>query len=57
MLEHLKANLVDVSATPLTLGSHLKVDSQKERFFKNQKADAMLRRKDRKGFEIPDLSA
>lgn len=56
MLEHLKANLVDISATPLTLGAHLKVDSEKERFFKNEKADAMLRRKDRKGFEVPDLS-
>ena len=57
MLEHLKANMVEMSATPLTLGAHLKVDSGKERFFKNETADAMLRRKDRKGFEIPDLSA
>jgi hypothetical protein len=48
---------VDISATPLTLGAHLEVDSGKERLFKNEKADAMLRRKDRKGFEIPDLSA
>jgi hypothetical protein len=57
MMEHLKANMVDLSATPLTLGAHLSVDSAKERFLKNEKANAMLHRKDRKGFEIPKLSA
>jgi predicted dehydrogenase len=57
MLEHLQANLVDLSATPLTLGQKLFIDPKKQECVKNPAANALLHRKDRKGFEIPRLTA
>jgi predicted dehydrogenase len=56
MFEHLKANLVDLAKTPLTLGARLDLDRSAERFVKNDAANAMLHRKDRKGFEVPKLA-
>lgn len=57
MLEHLRLNEVDLAKSPLTLGAHLKFDPKKLEFVGNKKANAMLHRKDRKGFEIPNLTA
>lgn len=57
MLEHLKMNLVDTGKTPLTLGARLTFDPKSNRFKSNPKANEMLHRKDRKGFEIPKIAA
>lgn len=57
MLDHLQANLVDLGATPLTLGQKIAVDTKKQQCIKNPAANALLHRKDRKGFEIPRLTA
>lgn len=57
MLEHLKLNEVDPSRTPLTLGAHLKFDPKKLEFIGHKAANALLHRKDRKGFEIPKFTA
>jgi len=53
MLEHLKANEVDLTATPLTLGPVLKMDPKKERFVGNAQANALLTRDYRKPFVVP----
>ena len=57
MLEHLKANLVDVAATPLVLGEKLTLDTASQQCLQSPAANALLHRKDRKGFEIPTLTA
>jgi predicted dehydrogenase len=57
MLEHLQANSVNLNVTPLTLGQRLRVDPKTEQCIENAPANALLHRKDRKGFEIPKLTA
>jgi predicted dehydrogenase len=56
MQEHLKANLINLQTSPLALGQRLSVDPLKEECRDNAEANAMLHRKDRKGFEIPILT-
>ncbi len=51
---YLKKNGVDVNETPMTLGPVLRIDTKTETFIDNQAADAMLTRKYRKGFEVPE---
>ncbi|MDR1484963.1 MAG: Gfo/Idh/MocA family oxidoreductase [Planctomycetaceae bacterium] len=53
-VEHLRNNKVDLDKTPLSLGVLLKIDVSKEEFIDNQKANSMLSRDYRKGFEVPD---
>ncbi|MEY2598654.1 MAG: hypothetical protein RLZZ142_913 [Verrucomicrobiota bacterium] len=57
MLEHLRLNAVDPAKTPLTLGAHLPFNPQTLTFPENPTANALLHRRDRKGFEIPNLIA
>ncbi|REJ67802.1 MAG: gfo/Idh/MocA family oxidoreductase [Planctomycetota bacterium] len=57
IVEHLKANQVDVSGPTLTIGPWLSMDPQTERFTDNAAANEMLTRPYRSGFEVPDLSA
>ena len=52
-VEHLQANGVDLSKTPLSLGPLLKFDNDSEKFTNNEKANAMLTREYREGFEVP----
>jgi predicted dehydrogenase len=52
-LEHLRDNKVDVEQTKITLGPHLALDSQREAFIANPKADALLSREYRKPFVVP----
>src|SRR5262249_42755993 len=54
MEQHLAANNVDLSKTPLTLGALLKMDPRKEVFLGNADANQLLRREYRKPFVVPD---
>ncbi len=56
MVEHLEANKVDVSGPELAIGPWLEMDPKTERFTNNEKANTMLTREYREGFEVPDLS-
>ena len=52
-LSYLKDNQVDPNRTPLTLGTHLQIDGDREAFAGNGKANEMLAREYRKPFEVP----
>jgi predicted dehydrogenase len=58
MVEHLRANNVDLGATPLTLGMPLQVDAKAERFSGSNAAAAnkMLTREYRAPFVVPKLA-
>ena len=58
MMEHLKANTVDLGKTPLTLGVPLMVDTKAERLTGPDavRANAMLTREYRKPFVVPKLA-
>lgn len=53
MVEHLKANEVDLVATPLTQGADLAMNPGKERFTNNDLANEFLTRNYRKPFVVP----
>jgi len=55
MIEHLRANQVDLDATPLALGAVLKMDPQTERFVGNDDANALLTRNYRPPFVVPEI--
>ena len=57
MVEHLRANNVDLAATPLTLGVPLTVDAKAERFTGSNAAAAnkMLTREYRAPFVVPKI--
>jgi predicted dehydrogenase len=50
---HLADNGVDIEKTPLTLGPWIGIDSAKERFVNNSRADTFLTREYRKPFVVP----
>ncbi|MDR1964939.1 MAG: Gfo/Idh/MocA family oxidoreductase [Planctomycetaceae bacterium] len=52
-LEHLNANGVDLNKTPLSLGTMLKIDVDKEIFIDNNEANAMMTRDYRTPFVVP----
>jgi len=54
MLTHLKANDVDLDATPASFGVALTMDPKTERFLGNDKANAMLTREYRKPYVVPE---
>ncbi|NUO38065.1 MAG: Gfo/Idh/MocA family oxidoreductase [Gemmatimonadaceae bacterium] len=58
MLEHLKANEVDVGRTPLTVGVPLLVDAKRERFSgpHAEQANEMLTREYRAPFVVPSMA-
>jgi hypothetical protein len=56
MLEHLKANGVDVDAPVVTVGADLRMDPATERFTNNHPADEMLHRADRAPFVVPEIA-
>jgi len=51
--KHLVENNVDLDKSKLTLGSLLRLDSDKERFVDNSMANALLTREYRKPFVVP----
>ena len=53
--EHLARNGVDLSRTPLTLGPWLSFDPEAERFVDNAEADALLTRRYREPFVVPEV--
>lgn len=52
-IEHLKANGVNLDKTPLSLGPLLEFNNETERFTNNDRANEMLTRDYRSGFEVP----
>jgi len=61
MVEHLKANKVDVEKTMAKVGPVLQIDTKTERFISPnaalaEKANAMLTREYRKGFELKEIA-
>ena len=56
MIKHLQANEVDIKAgKALTLGADLKFDTQTESVTNNEKAQQMMAREYRAGFEVPNI--
>src|SRR5688572_19285142 len=55
-LQHLADNSVDLGKTPLTLGSFLEIDGDKEAFANQTKANELLTREYRKPFVVPTES-
>lgn len=54
MVTHLQANGIDVASAPrLTLGADLKMDTSREQFHDHPRANGLLQRRGRAGFEIP----
>ena len=54
MEEHLAANKVDLKKTRLAIGPVLRMNPAKEKFIGNSKANALLTRKYRKPFVVPN---
>ncbi len=52
-IEHLKANDVNLDKTPLSLGPMLQFDARRSVSLNNEKANALLTREYRSGFEVP----
>ena len=53
IVEHLKANQVDLDRTPLSVGPLLKFDPEAKRFVGNDAANAMLTREYREPYVVP----
>jgi predicted dehydrogenase len=51
--QHLADNQVDLEKSPLTLGTLLRIDGDREAFLDNSQADAMLTRDYRRPFVVP----
>ena len=56
MIEHLEANGMPAASTQLVAGQFLQIDPKKERFLKSDPANALLHRKDRAPFTVPNLA-
>jgi len=56
MADHLTKNRVDVAHGALTLGTWLEMNTASESFESNDRANQMLTREYRKGFEVPELT-
>lgn len=54
LAEHLAANGVDLATKPAVFGELLQMDVRTERFLSNSRANQMLAREYRKGFEVPE---
>ena len=56
MIDHLEANGMPAASTQLVAGQFLQIDPKKERFLKSEPANALLHRKDRAPFTVPNLA-
>jgi len=56
MVEHLRANQVDLATTPATMGAVLRMDPQTERFVDNEQANQLLTRDYREPFRVPEIA-
>ena len=54
MIEHLKANDVDLEKNKLTFGEFLTMDPKTERFINSREADALLTRHYRRPYVVPE---
>ncbi|MEY5009706.1 MAG: hypothetical protein RLZZ253_845 [Verrucomicrobiota bacterium] len=57
MCAHLEANGLPIASTSITTGEFLQIDPATEVFLKSEPANALLHRKDRPGFQVPNLGA
>ncbi len=55
MVDHLRANEVDLELTKASLGVPLKMDGKAEKFIDNEQANAMLTREYRKPYVVPEV--
>jgi predicted dehydrogenase len=53
LTEHLQANQIDLNLNLATLGAPLVMNPEKETFYANSRANALLTREYRKGFAVP----
>jgi hypothetical protein len=51
--KHLAENHVDLAMSPMTLGSLLRIDPEREAFLDNERANALLNREYRQPFVVP----
>ena len=51
--KHLAENDVDLAKSPVTLGSLLRIDPEREAFLDNGRANALLNREYRRPFVVP----
>jgi len=56
-LAHLSDNKIDLKSTKINLGPQLSMNVEAENFPGNDKANAMLTREYRKGFELPEVAS
>jgi predicted dehydrogenase len=56
LLEHLRANEIDVDSASVTLGPMLEFDSEREQFTANGAANHLARREDRRPFVVPEIA-
>jgi hypothetical protein len=56
LLEHLRANEIDVDAPTVTLGPWLELDGASERFTNSEPANHLARREDRKPYVVPQVA-
>jgi Asp-tRNA(Asn)/Glu-tRNA(Gln) amidotransferase C subunit len=56
MVEHLRANQVELATTPATMGAVLRMDPQTERFVDNEQANQLLTREYREPFRVPEIA-
>lgn len=56
LLEHLRANEIDIDSASVTLGPMLEFDAEREQFKSSAAADKLLRREDRRPFVVPEIS-
>jgi predicted dehydrogenase len=55
MVDHLRANEVDLEVTKASLGVSLKMDPKSEKFMENEKANLMLTREYRAPYVVPEV--
>ena len=55
MTSHLLDNGIDLDKTPLTIGPRLQIDSAREEFVNNERANSLLGREYRKPFVVPSV--
>jgi predicted dehydrogenase len=55
LVEHLKANQIDLQQTPITLGAELKMDVASEQVTNHAQGQQMMSREYRRGFELKSI--
>lgn len=56
LMEHLRANEIEVDSASVTLGPLLEFDPEREQFTSSQAANQLARREDRQPFVVPEIA-